>query len=519
MQGTVQAERTQAHVHDIGTAMTVHFVQGKEFAVLDTLDKVGVLRFRIRQIGNDIHDVRSRLSIQFAFEALEHLPLRSFDVRHLVPAFKTFAFQYNLTSVFVSIRNLAPDTDGIRVLLRSIYLHFDRVGIVLTQDVLYRVDVVLAHIAQTTAVVIPITTESGMYTMRVVWLVRSRAQPHVIIQFGRNRFRSQVFLAYPEELPSKAGSTGDSHLQWPAQQTAIHQFLQRLDGSTQAIEIVLETEPGIQTENAVVLFHRFHHTLPFANGTGHRLFTPDVLAGLGRFDCHDSMPMRRSGDMNDVYIRVLNQITEIVVCLECFIEFLLTQVHRFLQMVLVYITYRYQATLFIAGKVITASTDTAHTNNTLGELVARCNVIRSAQYLSRYNGEQTDSTHCLEKISSIGSHSILLFRLDSSYFDILPQHLDAATVMDLESDTTLCRTNLFVFEIGHWFPVQPSLHMVSFYTDTKCIPIALLQDVFLFVRNLYQPATAVRFVNTCCIVIIRSHFALPAMHLCIRFHE
>ena len=244
--------------------------------------------------------------------------------------------------------------------------------------------------------------------MRVVRLVRSRTQPHVVIQFSRNWFWSQVLFSYPEELPSKTGSTGDSHLQRPTQQAAIHQLLQWFDGSTQSIEIVLETEPGIQSEDTVVLLHGFHYPLAFANGTGHWLFTPDVLTSLGSFYRHQGMPMRRSGNVNYIHIRVFNQVTEIMISLQGLVELLLAQVHRLLQMVLVYITYRYQTARFITGKVIATSTDTTYPNDTLGQLVARCDVIGTSQYLSWYDGEQTNSTHCLQKVSSIGSHSMMI---------------------------------------------------------------------------------------------------------------
>jgi len=245
--------------------------------------------------------------------------------------------------------------------------------------------------------------------MGVVRLVRSRAQPHVIIQFSRNGFGSQVFLAHPIELPSESGSSRNGHLQRPSQQTAVHELLQRLYRCTQAIEVVLETEPGVQAEDAVVLLHGLHHPFAFADGTCHRLLTPDVLARLGRFDSHQGMPMRRRGDMHHIHIRVLYQVAEVVIGLQSLVELLLAHFHGLLQVILIYIANRHQSALLVAGEMIATSTDTAYPDDTLGELVARCDVLRAPQYLCRHDGEQPDSTHCFEKISSVGSHSICVF--------------------------------------------------------------------------------------------------------------
>ena len=152
-----------------------------------------------------------------------------------------------------------------------------------------------------------------MNAMRMIGFIRGRAQPQVIIQFGRDRLRGQVFAACPEEFPGKARGAGDAHRQGPPQQAAVHQFLEGLYRGTQPIECILETEPGVQTEDGAVLPAGIHHLLPFANGSGHRLFAEDILSGTGRFHRHDAVPVRRRGNVHDIHIRIMDQVPEIVI--------------------------------------------------------------------------------------------------------------------------------------------------------------------------------------------------------------
>ena len=125
--------------------------------------------------------------------------------------------------------------------------------------------------------------------------------------------RFEIFFTYPVELPVETGMFTDRHLQRPAEHTALNQFFQRFNGSTQSIERVSKTEPGIQTEHTSVLFHRFHHPFTFTDRTCHRLFTPDIFSRLGSLYRHDSMPMRRCSDVYDIYVRVQNQIAKVMI--------------------------------------------------------------------------------------------------------------------------------------------------------------------------------------------------------------
>ena len=149
--------------------------------------------------------------------------------------------------------------------------------------------------------------------MRVIRLIRSRTQPHIVIQLCRNRLRFEIFFSHPEEFPVETGMRTDRHLQRPSQQSALYQFLQRLDRSAQSVELICKTKPCIQAEHTSVLLYGFHHTLSFTDRTGHRLFAPDVFSGFSGLDRHDAMPMRRGSDMHDIDIRVQNQIAEIMI--------------------------------------------------------------------------------------------------------------------------------------------------------------------------------------------------------------
>ena len=177
------------------------------------------------------------------------------------------------------------------MLLRSVHLYLHREGVVLAEDVLHRVDVVLSHVSQAAGLVVPVAAESLVNTMRIVRLVRSRPEPHVVVKFSRNRLRHKIFLSCPEEFPGKARGSGDPHGQWPAQKPALHEFLKRLHRCSKAIERVLEAEPCVQTEDTAVLVDRLHNFLPLADRACHRLFAPDVLSGAGGLDGHDSVPV------------------------------------------------------------------------------------------------------------------------------------------------------------------------------------------------------------------------------------
>ena len=322
-----------------------------------------------------------------------------------------------MTSVLVGVTNLTPDAYSIGVLLWSIHFHLYRVGIVLAQDVLHGVDIVLTHIAEAASVVVPIAAEGGVHAMTVVGLIWSRAEPHIVVEFLRHRFGHQVLLAHPVEFPSKSGSTGDSYFQRPSKQTAINEFFQRFHCGAKSIEIIFKTEPSIETENAVVLLHGFHHSAAFAYGASHGFFAPNILARLSCFDSHKGMPVRRSGYVHHIYIRVVDKIAKIVMSVKILAEFGSGEFQGLLQMQLVHIAHRYQATMLVARKVVAAASYATHAYYTLGELIAWSHMLGAAKHLGGHYREECQCAGGFKKISSIACHNYDVF-MDFRYLDV-----------------------------------------------------------------------------------------------------
>ena len=91
--------------------------------------------------------------------------------------------------------------------------------------------------------------------------------------------------------------------------------------------------------------------------------------------------------------------------------------------------------------------------------------------------------------------------------------------MYLKSDASLSGTDFFVPDIYHFFSIEPGLYVISLYSDPQGIPIPVFQDIFFFIRDLYRPSAAVRFIYTSGIEARRSNFYLPSVHFHIFLHE
>ena len=130
-----------------------------------------------------------------------------------------------------------------------------------------------------------------MGAVYIVRFVGCRAQPQVIVKLFGNGLYLKVLLTCPEEFPGEAGGSADAYLERPAQQSAVHQFLQWLDLGAQSIESILESEPGVQTEDAAVALDGFLHPSAFAYGACHGLLAQDVLTSIGSLYGHDAMPV------------------------------------------------------------------------------------------------------------------------------------------------------------------------------------------------------------------------------------
>jgi hypothetical protein len=182
--------------------ISVILVKCELASVMYTVNPIGILRLRIRKFVDDILDVRDS-----TLEALVYLSERALDIRNLALALESLSFENDLAAVSVCIGDGLPDADCIRMLLRSIDLHLYREVVILSENILYRVDIVLSHISETATVIIPIATESIMSTMSVIWLIRSWSEPEVIVKSRRDRLRNEILLSSPEELPCEACRT------------------------------------------------------------------------------------------------------------------------------------------------------------------------------------------------------------------------------------------------------------------------------------------------------------------------
>ncbi len=90
-----------------------------------------------------------------------------------------------------------------------------------------------------------------------------------------------------------------------------------------------------------MLLDGLHHGHAFTDCAAHRLFAPHVLAGLRGLDAHQRVPVRRGGDVDDVDVLALKDLTEIVVALHS-LRLASDLVHAGLEMAGIDITERQQ---------------------------------------------------------------------------------------------------------------------------------------------------------------------------------
>ncbi|OQC56002.1 MAG: hypothetical protein BWX52_01883 [Bacteroidetes bacterium ADurb.Bin013] len=189
------------------------------------------------------------------------------------------------------------------------------------------------------------------------------------------------------------------HLQGPAQHAALYQFFKRVHGRAQAIECVLETEPGVQSEDASVSLDRFHYTFAFPYGACHGFFAPDILAGLGGFHSHDAVPVRRGGNVHHIYVGIVNQIHEMLIGPDP----VRGHFHSRFQVFGIHIADGNQPCSFVFDMF---PAHTAGTNDPFGQLVAGGNETVASQDTPREDGQGSQTTGCPKKISSVQAHKL-----------------------------------------------------------------------------------------------------------------
>ena len=148
MKCTTEPEGAGSEIDNSAAVMAVLLVESELLAILDAVQEINLARFRIRKLVNHVHNVRYG-----ALETFVNLTLRSFDVRNLAGALETFTLEDDLASVGIGVGDASPDTDSVGMLLRRVDFNFDRKVIILAKEVLYRVDIVLSHVTQSTGLI------------------------------------------------------------------------------------------------------------------------------------------------------------------------------------------------------------------------------------------------------------------------------------------------------------------------------------------------------------------------------
>src|SRR5690625_2575989 len=151
--------------------------------------------------------------------------------------------------------------------------------------------------------------------MDAVWVVRfpgSRAEPHIVIELGWNPLGLQIDSA-AALFPVKAVCNIDCHLRRPAKNPVLDQHFDRSYRRSETVELALKTEPGVEPEDRVIAPNRVYHLLALCNGPGHRLLTPDIFTSVGGIHLHLAVPVRRSDDVYNVHILLLQQFSVVAV--------------------------------------------------------------------------------------------------------------------------------------------------------------------------------------------------------------
>ncbi len=259
------------------------------------------------------------------------------------------------------------------MLLGCIYIYLDRTGVVLVEQVLYRIEVVLTHIAEAPTVVIPVSPERLVDAVRVIRLAGCRTQPHIVVELGRYRFRFEVGPAAPVELPVESRDTADSHLQRPSQHAAFHYFLYLFYRCLHSVETGPEPEPGVESEDPSIPPYRLDNPASFADRPGHGFFTPDIFPGIGGRNSDQTMPVRRSGYVNDVDIGTVENFAEIPIAIHSLTGLL----HCFSQMLLIHITHCKQPGAAVINMPLSHST---HTDNRFGQFITGCGISLTSKH-------------------------------------------------------------------------------------------------------------------------------------------
>src|SRR5262245_4291060 len=102
------------------------------------------------------------------------------------------------------------------MLRRRVGFNFHGAGVVFSQEILHRIEIMLTHVSKAPAVVIPVAPERTVHPMRMIWLVGRGAKPHVVVELWWDGLRREIWLSGPcAQLPCEPRNPADGRLQWP----------------------------------------------------------------------------------------------------------------------------------------------------------------------------------------------------------------------------------------------------------------------------------------------------------------
>ena len=263
--------------------------------------------FRQRELGGLDEELRAA-----ATHAGEELAVRSFEEGILGVTLGEFGLEDDTGAVLVGKGDGLPDAAGHGVLRRGVAFGGDGRFAVLAEEVLHRVEEVLAHVAETALVEIPVTAEGTVRAMRMVRDQLGRTAVEVPVEVRRDGLGLEVRLTRPEvDLPGDAADRGETHRQ-RATEDAARDDATDLAGRADAVIVgAVEAEPGVHAERYAGLLHDTSQGDALADRTGQRLLAPDGFTAAGGHGRDDAVPMRRRTDMNDIGVRQGDDFTEV----------------------------------------------------------------------------------------------------------------------------------------------------------------------------------------------------------------
>ena len=245
--------------------------------------------------------------------------------------------------------------------------------------------------------------------MVAVGFPRRRTEPHVPVEPLGNHLRLVLDAPGPAELPREALALAEYALEGAvAKKPVLDNLANRLDCSAEAVETVLETEPRVEAEHALLGLNDLADALALANGARHRLFAPYVLARLRGHHALDAVPVGRRADVDNVDAWVVDQLYEVLVALDLAPAALLGggKASRDARSVAVGETDEPRA---LERQVVGAVRDLAEADQRARELVGRSR--RPPKDLSRNDVERPKRGRTLQEFSSfhVSTNSLFVY--------------------------------------------------------------------------------------------------------------